>query len=104
LVYFEVPAEAGNRLDFEEEGPGQILGYMMNRFAPEAVYTQAGMGAVFMVADLDETQMTEIMVIASKRLGTYSEFIPVIPGAATPGIAAKAIEEVKKAPIQPVLY
>jgi hypothetical protein len=40
-----------------------------------------------------------MMVIASKRLGTYPEFTPVIPGAATPGIAAKAIEEVKKAPI-----
>jgi hypothetical protein len=99
LVYFEVPADVGNCIDFEEGGPGKIIGYMMNRFAPEAVYTKAGMRAVFMVADLDETQMTEMMVIASKRLGTYPEFTPVIPGAATPGIAAKAIEEVKKAPI-----
>jgi hypothetical protein len=99
LVYFEVSTDVGNRLDFEEGGPGKIIGYMMNRFAPEAVYTQAGMRAVFMVAELDETQMTEMMVIASKRLGTYPEFTPVIPGAATPGIAAKAIEEVKKAPI-----
>jgi hypothetical protein len=49
-----------------------------------------------MVADLDEAQMMKIMLVASKRLGTYPEFTPVIPGVATPGIAAKAIEEAKK--------
>jgi hypothetical protein len=98
LVYFEVPTDVGNRIDFEEGGPGQIIGYMMNRFTPEAVYTQAGMRAVFLVADLDEAQMTELMLLVSKKLGTYPEFTPLIPGAATPGIAAKAIEEVKKAP------
>jgi hypothetical protein len=56
------------------------------------------MRAVFMVADLDEAQMTELMLIVSKKFGTYPEFTPVITGAATPGIAAKAIEEAKKAP------
>jgi hypothetical protein len=52
-----------------------------------------------MVADLDETQMTELMLIVSKKLGTQLEFTPVITGAATVEIAAKAIENVKKAPI-----
>jgi hypothetical protein len=99
LVYFEVPSDAGNRIDFEEGGPGKIIGYMINRFKPEAVYSQAGLRAVFMVAELDEAQMTEIMLIASKRLGTYPDFTPVIPGAATPDVAAAAIEETKKAPI-----
>jgi hypothetical protein len=98
LVYFEVPTDVGNRVDFEEGGPGPIIGYVMDRFKPEASYTQAGMRAVFMVADLDEARMTELMLIVSKQFGTYPEFTPVIPGAATPGIAAKAIEEVKKAP------
>jgi hypothetical protein len=98
LVYFEIPTEEGNRLDFEEAGPGPILGYVMDRFKPEASYTQAGMRAVFMVADLNEAQMTELMLIVSKKFGTYPEFTPVVPGAATPGIAAKAIEEAKKAP------
>jgi len=51
-----------------------------------------------MVADLDEAQMTEIMLIVSKKLGTYPEFTPLILGEATPGIAAKAIEEAKKVP------
>jgi hypothetical protein len=98
LVYFEIPTDEGNRLDFEEGGPGPILGYVMDRFAPEASCTHAGMRAAFMVADLDEAQMTELMLIVSKKFGTYPEFTPVIPGAATPGIAAKAIEEAKKAP------
>jgi len=95
----EVPTQVGNRIDFEEGGPGKIIGYMMNRFAPEAAYTQAGMRAVFMVADLDEAQMTEIMLITSKKFGTYPEFTPLIPGDSTPEIAAKAIQEVKKAQI-----
>ncbi|MGD0170942.1 MAG: hypothetical protein ABSB81_02265 [Halobacteriota archaeon] len=99
LVYIEVPAEAGTRLDFEEEGPGQILGYMMNRFAPEAAYIQAGMRAVFMVADLNEAQMTELMLIVSKKFGTYPEFTALIPAAAIPEMVGKAIEEVKKAQI-----
>jgi len=59
----------------------------------------AGTRNVFMVADLDETQMTELMLIVSKKLGTQLEFTPVIPGAATVEIAAKAIENVKKVPI-----
>ena len=98
LVYFEIPAEVGNRLDFEEGGPGPLIGYVMDRFAPEASYTQAGLRGVFIVADLDEAQMTELMLIVSEKFGTYPEFTPVIPLAATPGIAAKAIEEAKKAP------
>jgi hypothetical protein len=81
-----------------------FLGWAINReyrkaghhvfFYPDALPPRA----VFMVADLDEAQMTEIMLIVSKKLGTYPEFTPVIPGAATPGIAAKAIEEAKKLP------
>ena len=63
------------------------------------MYTEAGTRNVFMVADLDETQMTELMLIVSKKLGTQLELTPVIPGAATVEIAAKAIENVKKAPI-----
>ncbi|MFZ0925539.1 MAG: hypothetical protein WCE82_03940 [Halobacteriota archaeon] len=98
LVYFEIPADVGNRLDFEEGGPGPLIGYVMDRFAPEASYTQAGLRGVFIVADLDEAQMTELMLIVSKKFGTYPEFTPVIPLAATPDIAAKAIEKAKKAP------
>ena len=99
LVYIEVPTDVGNRLDFEQGGPGKVLGSVIQRFAPEVWYTQAGMRAIFMVADLNETQMTELMLIASKNFGTYPEFTPLILGAATPEIAAKAIEEVKKVQI-----
>ena len=56
------------------------------------------MRGVFIVVDLNEAQMTELMLIVSKKFGTYPEFTPIIPLAATPGIAAKAIEEAKKAP------
>jgi len=48
--------------------------------------------------DLDEAKMTEIIANRVKEVGTYPEFTPLILGEATPGIAAKAIEEAKKAP------
>ncbi|MGZ4864153.1 MAG: hypothetical protein ACXV5H_04890 [Halobacteriota archaeon] len=99
LVYIEVPTEAGNLLDFEEGGPGKILGYVADRFSPEAVYGQAGMRASFMVVDLNEAQMMEMMLITSKKFGTYPEFTPLIPGDSIAEIAAMAIQEVKKAQI-----
>jgi hypothetical protein len=98
MVYFEVPIEVGNRIDFEEGGPGPIFGHIMERFAPDAVYSQAGMRAAFMVAELDEAQMTELMVVLSKKLGTYPEFTPIMSAEATMEVAAKAIIEAKKAP------
>ena len=52
-----------------------------------------------MVADLNETQMTELMLIVSKNFGTYPEFMALIPAAAIPEMAGKAIEAVKKAQI-----
>ncbi len=97
LVYFEMPADVGTRLDFEEGGPGQLIGYMMNRFTPQAAYIQAGNRNGFMIADLDVAQMQELAIVVSKKLGTYPEFTPIIPAADIPGIAAKAIEAVKKA-------
>ena len=99
LIYFEISAEAGNRLDFEEGGPEEILGYVMNRFAPKASYAEAGTRNIFVVAELNEAQMSEFMLIVSKKFGTYPEFTPITPLSAIPEIAGKAIEAVKKAPI-----
>jgi len=42
--------------------------------------------------------MTELMVILSKKLGTYPEFTPIMSAEATMEVAAKAIIEAKKAP------
>ncbi len=97
LIYIEIPTDVGTRLDFEEGGPAKILGYLVKRFSPEAFYTVAGMRAVFMVADLNEDQMTEMMLIVSKKFDTYPELTPVIRGDETPKMAERAIEEVKKA-------
>ena len=99
LIYLEISTEVGNRIDFEEGGPGKLFGLIMQKFKPEAVYAEAGSRNVFFVADLDEAQMTEMMLIASKKLDTYPEFTPVFPGGATPEMAAKGIEEVKKVTI-----
>jgi hypothetical protein len=43
--------------------------------------------------------MTELMLIVSKKFGTYPEFTALIPAAAIPEMVGKAIEAVKKAPL-----
>jgi hypothetical protein len=73
------------------------MGYVFKRFKPQAAYAEAGKRNLFVVADLDEAQMTEFMIAASKQMGTYAKFIPLIPAADIPEMASKAIEEVKKA-------
>jgi hypothetical protein len=42
LVYIEIPTEVGNRIDFEEGGPGKVIGYMMSRFKPQFAAVEAG--------------------------------------------------------------
>ncbi len=98
MVYIEIPTDVGNRLDFEEGGPGKLIGYVMEQFKPEAVYVEAGTRNSVMVAELNEAKMTELMVFVSKKFGTYPEFTPLIPAGAVPEIAGKAIEAVKQAP------
>ena len=88
----------GNRVDFEEGGPEKTIGYLMNLIKPEAAYIKAGTRTSLIVADLDEEKMTELMLVASKQLGTYPTFIPVIPVADIPEMVGKLLNEMKKAP------
>jgi hypothetical protein len=74
-----------------------MLEGLMGRFKIEALYTVAGTRNYFIVADLNEGQMTELMLVASKLMSTYPEFMPLIPvSAAAVDMLGKAIEEVKK--------
>jgi len=68
-----------------------------NRSPSCVVFCFEGLRASFMVADLNEAQMTELMLIVSKKFGTYPEFTALIPAAAIPEMVGKAIEAVKKA-------
>ena len=98
LIYFEIPTEVGNRIDFEEGGPGPVIGYMMSRFKPQFAAVEAGTRNSFLVADLDEAQITELGLLVSKKMNTTPQFTPLIPAEAVVELARKAIEAVKQAP------
>jgi hypothetical protein len=98
LIYFAIPTEVGNRIDFEEGGPGPVIGYMMSRFKPQAAYAEAGTSNVLMVADLDEAKMTELGLFVRKKFDITPQFTPLIPAEAILELAGKAIEAVKQAP------
>ncbi len=96
MVHIEVPTDVGSRSDFEGEGPSPIVKHFVERFNPETFYLTPSRRAIWMVADLDEVKMTEIMLAASKNLGVYPTFTPVVPRADALQIAEKAIEALKK--------
>jgi hypothetical protein len=41
LAFVKVPTDVGNRIDFEEGGRRKVIGYVMNRFKPQAAFTEA---------------------------------------------------------------
>ena len=99
MIHVEVPTDVGNKLDFEEGGPGRIFKYLAERFNPEVFYASPARRAIWMVAHLDEPKMIELMFIISKRLGVYPLLTPVAPGSEVPELAEGAGEAVKNAPL-----
>ncbi len=98
LVYIEIPTEVGNRIDFEEGGPEKVIGYMMSRFKFKFAAVEAGTRNSFLVADLDEAQITELGLLVSKKMNTTPQFTPLISSEVILELAGKAIEAVKQAP------
>jgi hypothetical protein len=98
MVHIEISPEAGNTLDFEEGGPGAILRYLVERFKPEMFYVTTIRRALWMVMDLNETAMAELMLIVSKKFGSYPLCTPVIHGPDVVEMAAEAIEVAKSTP------
>jgi hypothetical protein len=98
MVYIEISPEAGNTLDFEEGGPGAILRYLVERFKPEMFYVTTIRRALWMVMDLNENTMAELMLIVSKKFGSYPSCTPVIHGPDVVDVATESIEVAKNAP------
>ena len=98
MVHIEISPEAGNKLDFEEGGPGAIIKYLAERFKPEMFYVTTIRRAMWMVMDLNESTMAELMLVVSKKFGSYPLCTPVIHGPDVVEVAAEAIEVAKNAP------
>jgi hypothetical protein len=65
----------------------------MNLVKPEAAYIKAGTRTAGLVADLNEAQMTELGLLASKKMGTYAKFIPLIRAAAIPEMVGEMLQK-----------
>ncbi len=98
LVHIEISPEVGNKIDFEEGGPGAIFMHLAERFNPEMFYVTTVRRGLWMVMDLDVSAMAELMLIVSKTFGTYPLCTPVIRGSNVAEVAAKAIEVTKNVP------
>lgn len=98
MVHIKISPEAGNKLDFEEGGPGAILKYLVDRFTPEAFYVSTFRRSIWMVIDLDEATAADLMLTVSKKFGTYPLYTSVVPGPEVAKLAAASIEFIKKSP------
>jgi hypothetical protein len=65
-------------------------------FKPEVVYMCPTRRELFMVCDLNPTDMAELMIVSSHIAGQYAEMIPVVSGAEFGGVVSKAIPGAKK--------
>jgi hypothetical protein len=96
MIRTQVTPQAGKDIEARPGGPGPVVGRMVERFKPEAVYMCPARREMFMVCELNPTDMAEYMISASAIAGQYPEFIPVIEGKEFGEVVGKALPAAKK--------
>jgi hypothetical protein len=98
LFEITAPAERGNTID-STGGPGPILGYIAERFHPEALYVSMLRRPVWMVVDLASfAQVHERLQLFSRLTGTEPTITPVISGEEAGPAIQEASKNANKAP------
>src|SRR6516225_3543688 len=78
LVEARASMEAGNAID-SRAGPGPMFAKIVERFHPQAIYTNPTRRQVFMVVDLDTpAQIAELMYILTWFASTEPTFTPIM--------------------------
>jgi hypothetical protein len=93
MVEVTLNTESGEKFEAQAGGPGPVVGRMLEEFKPEVIYMACSERTIFMVCDLDETQVATLMVVGSHIGGTYPKFMPVINGKDFGEVAGKAIKK-----------
>ena len=96
MVRMQITVQAGHDIEARPGGPGPVMGRLVDRFKPEAMYMCPSRREVIMVCDLDSASMAELMIAGSHLAGQYPEFIPVLDGKEFGAIVGKAIPGAKK--------
>lgn len=98
MVQMEVSVEAAAKFEMGE-GPGAFVGYLTEKFRPDAMYFGLDRRSVFIIVDLDETSMAQLMVLGSHFSGSHAQFSAVAPLATFGELAQKAISVISEAPL-----
>jgi hypothetical protein len=96
LIEMRLTEQAGKEIEARPGGPGPVVGRIVERFKPEAVYMCPTRRAVIMVADLTEPDMAELMMVGSHLGGVYPTFTPVVSGKDFGELVGKAMPAAKK--------
>ncbi len=79
-------------------GPGALLGYLAERFHPEAFYISLTARRAYIVVDTEPAGLHELIQIIGRELGQDPTITPVIAGSEAGAMIATASENAKKAP------
>ena len=98
MIHVEVSVDAVKNME-QGDGPGQLVGYIAEKFKPDSMHFGLSRRAIYMIADLDETQLCEAMVVLSTFAGAHPEVTAVAPLEDFGGFAASALAALKEAPM-----
>lgn len=91
LVEMPVSPDAGKAIEARPGGPGPIIGRMIERFKPEAVYLATTRRVIYMIVDLDdEASMLELTIAHADLAGAYPSFTPLVTADAFPAVIGAA--------------
>ena len=90
FVQIDVGIEQGNHME-RSGGPGPMMGRFIETFEPEALFMALDRRAMFMIADLDEIKMAQVMAVAAHMGGNYPTVVPVAAADAFGPLFAQAM-------------
>lgn len=92
LVQVSLTQEAGIAIENRQGGPGPVIGRVLERFKPEAVYMTTTERTLLMFVDLPgPADVAELMIAGAEIAGAYPKFTPVVSGKDFEGVVSKAI-------------
>ena len=97
FVEVAVTPEAGKVIEARPGGPGPVIGRILERFKPEAVYFTCSERTMLMFVDLPKPEdITELMIAGADISGEYPAFTPVVTGKEFPELVGKAVPAAQK--------
>jgi len=80
MVRMQITVQAGHDIEARPGGPGPVMGRLVERFKPEAMYMCPSRREVIMVCDLDSASMAELMIAGSHLAGSTRSSSPSSTG------------------------